>query len=88
VVDATGSTQNVIDDQASAPDDLVHHAAPRPKCGGIGAPSHRDWATARLPLLLAERGLPRQGTDLSFKGSKVKDFDGIVAEGGGDWRRR
>ena len=87
MVDATGSMQNVIDDMKHRLDDLVFTMQRLVPTARIGAVAYRDRDDGKIATA------PRQSedflvkwTDLTFKGSKVKDFlDGIVAEGGGDW---
>jgi von Willebrand factor type A domain len=87
VVDATGSMQNVIDEIKHRLDDLVftmQRLVPTARIGAVAYRDRDDGKTATAPR--QSEDFLVKWTDLSFKGSKVKDFlDGIVAEGGGDW---
>src|SRR5262249_28191082 len=87
VVDATGSMQNIIDALKARLLELSTTLQQLVPTARIGAVAYRDRDDDKIATA------PRRSedflvkwTDLSFKGSKVKDFlDGIVAEGGGDW---
>jgi hypothetical protein len=87
VVDATGSMQNVIDEIKHRLDDLVftmQRLVPTARIGAVAFRDRDDGKTATAPR--QSEDFLVKWTDLTFKGSKVKDFlDGIVAEGGGDW---
>src|SRR5439155_16808138 len=87
VVDATGSMQSIIDDLKRRMDDLaatLQRLVPTARVGGV---AYRDRDEAKGPTG------PRQSedfvvkwTDLTFNVKKVQAFfNGLVAEGGGDW---
>ncbi len=88
VIDASGSMQHVIDDLKRRLDDLVGTMQRLVPNARIGAVAFRDRPDDKIATA------PRQSedflvkwTDLTFKGSKVKGFlNGLVAEGGGDWK--
>ncbi|TMA38444.1 MAG: VWA domain-containing protein [Deltaproteobacteria bacterium] len=87
VVDATGSMQSIIDDLKRRMDDLAATLQRLVPTARVGAVAYRDRDEGKGPTG------PRQSedflvkwTDLTFNVKKVQAFfNGIVAEGGGDW---
>src|SRR2546428_621215 len=88
VVDATGSMQSIIDDLKRRMDDLAATLQRLVPTARVGAVAYRDRDESKGPTG------PRQSedfvvkwTDLTFNVKKVQAFfNGLVAEGGGDWR--
>src|SRR5262249_42409043 len=87
VVDATGSMQNVIDTLKQRLDDVtatMQRLVPTARIGAVAYRDPADGKTATPPR--RSEGFLGRWTDPPSNVKKVQSFfDGIVAEGGGDW---
>jgi hypothetical protein len=87
VVDATGSMQNVIDTLKQRLDDVtttMQRLVPTARIGAVAYRDRDDGKTATAPR--QSEDFLVKWTDLTFNVKKVQTFfNGIVAEGGGDW---
>src|SRR5712692_6136113 len=87
VVDATGSMQNVIDDLKRRMDDLAATLQRLVPTARVGAVAYRDRDEGKGTTGPREsEDFVVRWTDLTFNVKKVQAFfNGLVAEGGGDW---
>ncbi|TMA68030.1 MAG: VWA domain-containing protein [Deltaproteobacteria bacterium] len=87
VVDATGSMQSIIDDLKRRMDDLAATLQRLVPTARVGAVAYRDRDEGKGPTGPREsEDFVVKWTDLTFNVKKVQAFfNGLVAEGGGDW---
>src|SRR5947207_9168261 len=87
VVDATGSMQSIIDDLKRRMDDLAATLQRLVPTARVGAVAYRDRDESKGPTGPREsEDFVVKWTDLTFNVKKVQTFfNGLVAEGGGDW---
>src|SRR5881398_2163447 len=87
VVDSTGSMQSIIDDLKRRMDDLAATLQRLVPTARVGAVAYRDRDEGKGPTGPREsEDFVVKWTDLTFNVKKVQAFfNGLVAEGGGDW---
>src|SRR5207249_2133968 len=87
VVDSTGSMQSIIDDLKRRMDDLAATLQRLVPTARVGAVAYRDRDEAKGTTGPREsEDFVVRWTDLTFNVKKVQAFfNGLVAEGGGDW---
>jgi hypothetical protein len=87
VVDSTGSMQNVIDTLKQRLDEVtttMQRLVPTARIGAVAYRDRDDGKTATAPR--QSEDFVVKWSDLTFNVKKVQSFfNGIVAEGGGDW---